>query len=111
MLISLIWLSDKETEATSQDAENGGLQPRLTDEEEKLNCCADCSAEFETEARNLRTNTHNTEPTFSSLPSWLRNESRRLNSNDQVIIFLTSLLLLFFIFISPLLHYKTLEQI
>ncbi|XP_022888470.1 protein SMAX1-LIKE 3-like [Olea europaea var. sylvestris] len=81
--LSLICHSDKETEATSQDAENGGLQPRLTDEEEKLNCCADCSAEFETEARNLRTNTHNTEPTFSSLPSWLRNESRRLNSNDQ----------------------------
>ncbi|KAL2503135.1 Double Clp-N motif-containing P-loop nucleoside triphosphate hydrolase superfamily protein [Forsythia ovata] len=79
--LSLISDSDKETEARNQDAENGGSQLLLTDG--KLNCCEDCSAEFETEARSLRTNTCNTEPTLSSLPPWLRNESRRLNSNDQ----------------------------
>lgn len=86
-IISFIWFSDKETEAKSQDAENGGLQLLLTDGKEKLNCCADCSAEFDAEARCLQINTCITEPTLSSLPPWLRNEGRRLNSNDQVIIF------------------------
>ncbi|CAI9760890.1 unnamed protein product [Fraxinus pennsylvanica] len=82
--LSLISDSDKETEAINQDAGNGGLQQLLIDGEEKLNCCADCSAEFDKEARNLRTNTWTTEPTLSSLPPWLRNESRRvLDSNVQ----------------------------
>ncbi|CAI9783352.1 unnamed protein product [Fraxinus pennsylvanica] len=81
--LSLISDSEKETEARSQDAENGGLQLLLTDGEEKLNCCADCSAEFDTEARCLQINNCNTEPTLSSLPPWLRKEGRRLNSNDQ----------------------------
>lgn len=53
----------------------------------QLNCCADCSAKFETEARSLQTRGISySESTLSSLPSWLKEESKRLKDNDQVII-------------------------
>lgn len=56
----------------------------------ELNCCADCSAKFEAEARNLQTagSISNSESTLSSsLPSWLKEESKRLiKDNDQVIL-------------------------
>lgn len=53
--------------------------------EKELTCCADCSAKFESEAQSSR-NTSNShgESTSSTLPSWLKDEFKRLNSNDQV---------------------------
>lgn len=58
-------------------------------EEKQLNCCADCSAKFEVEALRLQKTNSMNESTLSSLPPWLRDESRRLHSSthdDQVII-------------------------
>ncbi|KAL0338715.1 UNVERIFIED_CONTAM: protein SMAX1-LIKE 3 [Sesamum angustifolium] len=68
-----------------RDQEDGSRQLLLTNGEVKLTCCADCSSNFNDEARNLRTNGCNTnEPTLSSqLPPWLKDESRRLCNNDQ----------------------------
>ncbi|KAL0309441.1 UNVERIFIED_CONTAM: protein SMAX1-LIKE 3 [Sesamum radiatum] len=68
-----------------RDQEDGSCQLLLTNGEVKLTCCADCSSNFDEEARNLRTNGCNTnEPTLSSqLPPWLKDESRRLCNNDQ----------------------------
>ncbi|KAL0410201.1 UNVERIFIED_CONTAM: protein SMAX1-LIKE 3 [Sesamum latifolium] len=63
-----------------RDQEDGSCQLLLTNGEVKLTCCADCSSNFDEEARNLRTNGGNSnEPTLSSqLPPWLKDESRRL---------------------------------
>ncbi|PIN25895.1 Chaperone HSP104 [Handroanthus impetiginosus] len=52
-----------------------------TNGEMKLTCCEDCSLKFEAEARKLETNSN--EPTLSSLPPWLKDESPRLCNNDQ----------------------------
>lgn len=57
----------------------------LTDGEVKLSCCNECSAKFEVEARYLQARRNSTELALSSLPFWLKNESRKLKENDQVI--------------------------
>ncbi|KAL3646952.1 hypothetical protein CASFOL_009496 [Castilleja foliolosa] len=44
----------------------------------KLSCCADCLSKFEDEARKVQCNTNG--PT---LPSWLMDESRRMNNHNQ----------------------------
>ncbi|KAK4414782.1 protein SMAX1-LIKE 3 [Sesamum alatum] len=65
--------------------EDGPFQLLLTNGEVKLTCCADCSSNFEDEARNFRANAcKSNEPTLSSqLPPWLKDESRRVCNNDQ----------------------------
>ncbi|KAL0346966.1 UNVERIFIED_CONTAM: protein SMAX1-LIKE 3 [Sesamum calycinum] len=62
-----------------RDQEDGSCQLLLTNGEVKLTCCADCSSNFDEEARNLRTNGCNTnEPTLSSqLPPWLKDEKQK----------------------------------
>lgn len=81
------FISDVQKDCESKKSENGSKWLLSGGGEEKqLTCCADCAAQFEIEARNSRNTTCHGESTSSSLPSWLRNESKRLNSHDQVII-------------------------
>lgn len=55
-------------------------------EETQLTCCADCSANFETEAQSSRNTSSHGESTSSTLPSWLKDENKRRQngSDDQV---------------------------
>lgn len=83
-------LSTESGESRSKTAGNGSYNQLLIDSHRgneemiQLNCCADCSAKFETEARSMRTAAlSNSESTLSSLPSWLKEESIRLKDNDQ----------------------------
>lgn len=57
-------------------------------EETQLTCCADCSANFENEAQSSRNTSSHVESTSSTLPSWLKDENKRLNGSDnnQVIV-------------------------
>ncbi|GFP96031.1 chaperone protein clpb1 [Phtheirospermum japonicum] len=73
---SLVNESEREEQIVPR---NGSM---LTNGDVKLSCCADCSGKFEDEARNLEGNTNNG-PTLSSLPSWLKDESRRMNNHNQ----------------------------
>lgn len=56
--------------------ENQSSSLLLTNGEVKL--CADCSAKFEAEAQDIQTSV------LSGLPSWLKDERRRLSNNNQV---------------------------
>lgn len=81
-------LSTDQSESRRQIIGNGCNDHRREEEAGgELNCCADCSAKFEAEARNLQTagSISNSESTLSSsLPSWLKEESKRLiKDNDQ----------------------------
>ncbi|KAI3447396.1 hypothetical protein Pfo_004061 [Paulownia fortunei] len=78
---SLVSERDEQIDARHRKAENRSSQLLLTNGEVNLSCCADCSAKFEAEARNWQTSV--CKPTLSSLPSWLKNESRRFRNNDQ----------------------------
>ncbi|KAL0344850.1 UNVERIFIED_CONTAM: protein SMAX1-LIKE 3 [Sesamum radiatum] len=71
--LSLVPDSDRRVENQSSAA-------LLMNGEVKLSCCADCSAKFEAEAQNIQTSV------LSGLPSWLKDESRRLSNNNQVVI-------------------------
>ncbi|KAK4432615.1 protein SMAX1-LIKE 3 [Sesamum alatum] len=66
--LGLSLVSDSDRRVENQSSESG---------EVKLSCCADCSAKFEAEAQNLQTSL------LSGLPSWLKDESRRLRNNNQ----------------------------
>ncbi|KAL2229256.1 protein SMAX1-LIKE 3-like [Sesamum indicum] len=55
--------------------ENQSSSLLLTNGEVKL--CADCSAKFEAEAQDIQTSV------LSGLPSWLKDERRRLSNNNQ----------------------------
>ncbi|GER43384.1 double Clp-N motif-containing P-loop nucleosidetriphosphate hydrolases superfamily protein, partial [Striga asiatica] len=62
-----------------EDVENGNsdqLRPMIVNGDVTLLCCADCTAKFEDEARNLRRE-------HPSLPFWLKDESRRLNNSHN----------------------------
>lgn len=87
------FISDVQKDCESKLSENGSKW-LLSDggEEKQLTCCADCTTQFEIEARNSRNTTCHGESTSSSLPSWLRDESKRLNSHDQVIISISAFL-------------------
>ncbi|KAL0555289.1 hypothetical protein IC582_009232 [Cucumis melo] len=64
-------------------------QEIVLDEEKELNCCGECSAKFEIEARSLQNySNNNSESTTSStpLPAWLqqyKNEQKAMGENDQ----------------------------
>ncbi|KAK6152255.1 hypothetical protein DH2020_014890 [Rehmannia glutinosa] len=78
--------SDEQSVARRERVENpSSNQLLLTNGEIKLSCCTECSAKFEAEAQNLKTNFCNSTngPTLSSLPSWLKDESKRLISNKN----------------------------
>ncbi|KAL2554170.1 Double Clp-N motif-containing P-loop nucleoside triphosphate hydrolase superfamily protein [Forsythia ovata] len=80
--LSLISHSNEQIEARSNNKENGTSQLLLTSGEEKLTCRADYSATFQTETPDSETSICNS-VTTSGLPPWLRNEGRRLNTDDQ----------------------------
>ncbi|CAI9766414.1 unnamed protein product [Fraxinus pennsylvanica] len=81
--LSLISHSNEQIEERSNNDENGNCQLLFTTGEENLTCRADYSAKFQIEVPNSQTSICNSEPTLSSLPTWLRNGSRRLNIDDQ----------------------------
>nr|GMD92042.1 protein SMAX1-LIKE 3 [Ipomoea batatas] len=67
----------------SKKFEDGSSRRMIENGEIKLSCCAECSAMFEAEALSIQNTISNTESSVSSLPSWLRDENSRLNSNDD----------------------------
>ncbi|XP_019187514.1 PREDICTED: protein SMAX1-LIKE 3 [Ipomoea nil] len=81
--------SDPIAEHRNKKSENGSSWMVLengdddNNEEKQLNCCADCSAKFEVEALSLQKTNSMSESTLSSLPPWLRDESRRLHSSTH----------------------------
>ncbi|CAA2971141.1 SMAX1-LIKE 3-like [Olea europaea subsp. europaea] len=81
--LSLNSHSNEQIEARSNNEENGTCQLLLSTGEEKVTCRADYSAKFQIQAPDSLARICNGEPTLSSLPPWLRNESRRLNTDDQ----------------------------
>ncbi|KAK1404671.1 Clp R domain-containing protein [Heracleum sosnowskyi] len=84
LALSLLPDSDVQKDCERKKSENGSKWLLSEGGEEKqLTCCADCTSQFEIEARNSRNTTCHGESTSSSLPSWLRDESKRLNSHDQ----------------------------
>ncbi|KAL1821215.1 hypothetical protein ACET3Z_016084 [Daucus carota] len=85
LALSLIPDSDVQKDCESKQSENGSrwLDRSEGGEEKQLSCCADCTAQFEIEVRNTRKTTCRGESTSSSLPSWLRDECKRLSSHDQ----------------------------
>ncbi|XP_057805278.1 protein SMAX1-LIKE 3-like [Salvia miltiorrhiza] len=54
---------------------------RAENEEMKLSCCVECWEKFQGEARDLQASANDL--ALSRLPSWLKDESRRLNDKDQ----------------------------
>ncbi|KAL8505179.1 hypothetical protein ACS0TY_016407 [Phlomoides rotata] len=80
---SLVSQSDEKSDDRHRRVESFSSPMLLTNGEVKLSCCNECSAKFEDEAGNLEDRRSSTEPAFSSLPSWLQNESRKLKQNDQ----------------------------
>lgn len=81
-LITDSYLQDKER--GSKKASNRSSLVLLEGREEaQLICCADCSAHFESEARSSRNTSSQSESTSSTLPSWLKDENKRLNSSDD----------------------------
>ncbi|MCE3216396.1 hypothetical protein HAX54_006341 [Datura stramonium] len=89
--LSLNSESDTQLELRSKASENGScgmiLDSGDDDYENQLTCCGDCSSKFKVEALSLQqNNASNIESsTFSSssLPSWLKDERQRLNSNHH----------------------------
>lgn len=75
-------MKDKER-GSKNDGNRSSLVLIEDSEEPQLTCCADCSANFETEAQSSRNTSSQGESTSSTLPSWLRNNG----SDDQVIKF------------------------
>lgn len=61
------------------DERSGGGE----DGEMELSCCVECREKFRVEARDLQGNGN--ERASSRLPSWLKEESRRLNDKEKVI--------------------------
>ena len=65
----MYWFSDEKSEG----GENGEM---------KLSCCVECSEKFHGQVRDMEAGANG--PALSRLPSWLKDESRRLNDKDQV---------------------------
>ncbi|KAJ6746006.1 CHAPERONE PROTEIN CLPD CHLOROPLASTIC [Salix koriyanagi] len=79
--LSLISDSDLRCQSTSNKAENESSSWIIHEggEDKQLNCCADCSAKFETEARGLPSSTCDSDSTTSGLPAWLRQYKHEKN--------------------------------
>ncbi|KAK6126500.1 hypothetical protein DH2020_039773 [Rehmannia glutinosa] len=79
------YMSGEQNVARHEGVENLSSQLLLTNGEIKLSCCTECSAKFEAEAQNLKTSFCNSTngPTLSSLPPWLKDESKRLSNKNQ----------------------------
>ncbi|CAI9780261.1 unnamed protein product [Fraxinus pennsylvanica] len=75
--------SNEQIEARNNNEENDTCQLLLSTGEEKLPCRADYSPKFQIQTPDSHASICNSEPTLSSLPPWLRNESKRLNTDDQ----------------------------
>ncbi|KAM7505034.1 hypothetical protein LguiB_003938 [Lonicera macranthoides] len=86
LALSLIPESDVQSDTQNKKAGNGSTSWLFHDHQDKhnLTCCVDCSANFNTEARTTRTATTFTgDSSSSSLPLWLKDETKRLNSNND----------------------------
>ncbi|KAK6126483.1 hypothetical protein DH2020_039788 [Rehmannia glutinosa] len=85
LIFLLCSFSGEQNVARHEGAENLSSQLLLTNGEIKLSCCTECSAKFEAEAQNLKTSFCNSTngPTLSSLPPWLKDESKRLSKKNQ----------------------------
>ncbi|KAI7990656.1 Protein SMAX1-LIKE 3 [Camellia lanceoleosa] len=86
--LSLIPDSDVQSGSSSKKAGNRSswLLIEGGNETKELNCCAECSTKFKTQAQSLRSSTCTSEATPSSLPSWLqqyKDQNKRLANNDQ----------------------------
>ncbi|KAJ4848927.1 hypothetical protein Tsubulata_004584 [Turnera subulata] len=86
--LSLITDSNLQTESTSNRTENGSITWVAFEggEEKQLNCCFDCSAKFEKEARILQSESCTTDSGVSNLPAWLKkykNETIGHSSSDK----------------------------
>lgn len=82
--------SDTQLELRSKASENGscGMILDIDDDHEKqLTYCDDCSSKFKVEALSLQQNNalnfESSTLSSSSLPSWLKDERQRLNSNHH----------------------------
>ncbi|WCJ34207.1 Double Clp-N motif-containing P-loop nucleoside triphosphate hydrolases superfamily protein [Euphorbia peplus] len=87
--LRLSLITDSDTVSTSNKVNQNGwiiLEGEEEDDEQnQLNCCVECRAKFEVEARNLQTSTSNSDSTTSTLPAWLRqykNENNLANNNQ-----------------------------
>ncbi|OAY40769.1 protein SMAX1-LIKE 3 [Manihot esculenta] len=90
--LSLITDSDVESRSTGYKADQNGNGSSCLiilegDEEKQLNCCADCTSRFETEARSFQTSTCKSDSTTSSLPPWLQqyknNQTKAVSNTDD----------------------------
>lgn len=90
--------SDVQSDTQNKKTGNGSTSWLFHDHQDKhnLTCCVDCSANFNTEAQTTRTATTFTgDSSSSSLPLWLKDETKRLNSNNDQVIILSFLEVLF----------------
>lgn len=86
----ILYISDTQLELRSKASENGscGMILDIDDDHEKqLTYCDDCSSKFKVEALSLQQNNalnfESSTLSSSSLPSWLKDERQRLNSNHH----------------------------
>ncbi|KAL6336926.1 hypothetical protein AAG906_036240 [Vitis piasezkii] len=88
LALSLMPDSDLQSQFSSKKAGSGTSNWLMLEggAEKQLTCCADCSANFENEARSIPTSTCNSDSTTSTLPTWLqqyKDENKKLSRNDQ----------------------------
>ncbi|KAG5628706.1 hypothetical protein H5410_000423 [Solanum commersonii] len=92
LVLSLNSESDTQLELRSKANDNGSCGMILDsvddhDQENQLTCCGDCSSKFKVEALRLQqnnaSNIESSTLTTSNLPSWLKEERQRLNSNHH----------------------------
>ncbi|XP_038906241.1 protein SMAX1-LIKE 3 [Benincasa hispida] len=82
--LSLITDSDIQSQGLDENKKEIELE-----EEKQLNCCGECSAKFEKEARSLQNYSNNNSESTTSLtplPAWLqqyKNEQKAMGENDQ----------------------------
>ncbi|XP_047957081.1 protein SMAX1-LIKE 3 [Salvia hispanica] len=69
---SLAFTLVSHSDEKSEGGENGEM---------KLSCCVECSEKFHGQVRDMEAGANG--PALSRLPSWLKDESRRLNDKDQ----------------------------
>ncbi|XP_072978904.1 protein SMAX1-LIKE 3-like [Typha angustifolia] len=86
--LSLNCDSDSQSQMMGKRSGNGACWSFIEGgvvENTQLTCCAECSIKFDAEARSLPNNSFSNRSSISSssLPSWLRQDNRSANSNDQ----------------------------
>ncbi|KZV14323.1 hypothetical protein F511_43738 [Dorcoceras hygrometricum] len=78
--LGLSLLSERdETEVGHGRCKNGSCELLLMNGEENMSCSPDYTSKFKAETGKMQSD----EPALSTLPPWLKNESKRLGTNDQ----------------------------